>query len=150
VTVVGPHPGQHFGRFGDGDHLLAVGADRFDQWHQRVKLAGAEHEIEMRQLVQEFVAEPLRHAAERADDEVGVARLELLHITDLALGLALGLLADAAGVEEQNVRRLLGVDHGMARLDQHSGQRFGVALVHLAAVGFDMDLHEIFKVRLSR
>ena len=144
------HPGQHIRRFRDRRNLPPVGADRLDQRHKRVKLPGAEHEIKVRQLVQQFVPEPLRHAAERADHQLRFSRLELPHITDFALRLAFGLLADAAGVEEQHIRRLLRIDHHVTGFGQHSGQRFGVALVHLAAVSFDMDFHGIFKVRLSR
>ena len=144
-----PHPGQHLRRLPDPRHLAAVGADRLDQRHQRVQLPGAQNKIEVRQLPEKFISEPLGHTSHRADHQIGIPRLELLHVADFADRLAFGLFADAAGVEKQDVRLLFGIHHPVARGDQHSGQRLGVALVHLTAVGFDEDLHES-KVRLSR
>ena len=135
------HTGQHRFGFIEACDLPPVGPDRFDQRDQRMQLPGAEHEVEVGQLFQEVVAEPLRHAAHRADDQFGMLCLELFHKADLADRLALGLLTDAACVEEQYVGLFFGVDHRVSRFHQHPGERFGVAFVHLAAVGFDKDFH---------
>ena len=115
-----------------------------------MKLPGAEHEIEVGQLFEQLVAEPLGHAAERTDHQIGTARLEFLHVADLAFGLAFGLFADTAGVEEENIRLLLVFDDRVAGFDQHSGERFGIALIHLASVGFEEYFHGVSSVRLSR
>ena len=145
-----PHSGQNIGRLRNRGDLAALLPNRFDQRHKRVQLPGTKHEIKMRKLVQQFISKTLRHAAERSDNEIGILRLEFFHIADLALRLAFRLLANTAGIEQQDVGFLLDIDHRMTGFDQHSGQRFGVALVHLATVGLDMDLHGKFNVRLSR
>ncbi|MPM88429.1 hypothetical protein SDC9_135533 [bioreactor metagenome] len=131
-------------------------AHRGNDFRQPVELAGAEHEIEMRQLFQQFVAAVLRHAADGADDQVGVARLVLFHEADLADGFALGLFAHAAGVEDHHLGCGLAGDDFVARCGQHPGQRLGIAHVHLAAVGLDENLHRhappgtACRTRLSR
>ncbi len=48
------------------------------------------------------------------------------------------LLADAAGVVEDQARRLRRADLAIAAPQQHAGDLFGVVIVHLAAEGLDV------------
>lgn len=50
------------------------------------------------------------------------------------------LFPDGTGVEQDDVRLILAVRHGVALLHEHAGHLFGVPFVHLAAVGFDIKL----------
>ena len=51
----------------------------------------------------------------------------------------LRLVADRAGIQENDVGIVFRVHHGVALTAEHCGDGFGVALVHLAPVGFDVD-----------
>jgi zinc transporter ZupT len=65
----------------------------------------------------------------------------------MSLALALSGIADAAGVEKQNIRLFFLVGKRVTGAAQHGAQRFGVALIHLAAVSFDKNLHRSSKIR---
>ena len=62
-----------------------------------------------------------------------------------APGLLLGLLADGATVDEDEVGRVLRRDLLMAGRDEQRRDRLRVAHVHLAAVGVDEKLHFLFR-----
>ena len=81
----------------------------------------------------------LGHAAQDAQDEARVLPLPRGQVAGLADGLLLGEVADAAGVEQQDVAVVLPADDAVAPRAQHGRDRLAVALVHLAAVGFDED-----------
>lgn len=89
---------------------------------------------------EEFVTARLSHAAEITENRVGPALFglvgEFLHFAD---GFLLGLVADAAGVEEHDIGFLFGRSKRIAFGDELGGDGFGVALVHLTAIGFDVN-----------
>ena len=60
-------------------------------------------------------------------------------VAGLAEGLLLGGVAHGAGIEEHDVTGVLVGDDAVAASAQHGGDRVGVAFVHLAPVGFDID-----------
>ena len=64
---------------------------------------------------------------------------ELPHHTHLADGLLLGHVAHTAGVEQNHIGFGFIRDKLISALGEHFRHLIGVALIHLAAVGFDVD-----------
>ena len=85
----------------------------------------------------------LRHAAHHPDHHVGARALQRPELAELREHLVLGLLADRAGVEEDEVGVVLAVGQlVVVRLEQ-TRDTLGVVLVHLTAVRDQVELcHE--------
>src|SRR5690606_32699293 len=80
-------------------------------------------------------------AAADADDHLAAAFLQRLPAAELAEHLLLGLLADRAGVDQDDVGLLRVVGQLQALvLGEHVGHAGRVVLVHLATVGLDVEL----------
>ena len=96
-------------------------------------------------LREQLLAFLLRHAAGDGDD--GREPVSSPIIADLAearVELLFGLLADAAGVDDDDVGVAIVVRALVARLLQQPGHPLGVVLVHLAAERFDQVLGHRF------
>ena len=85
------------------------------------------------------VAAGLGHAADVAEDEMGTLFAELAEHSHFADRLLLGHVAHAAGVQQNHIGVGLCGHHAVAALDEHFRHLLGVALIHLAAVGFNID-----------
>ena len=81
----------------------------------------------------------LRHAAEKAEDHLGPRLAQAAHHAHFADRLLLRHVAHGAGVQQHHVGVVLAPGHLVAAGDEHPGDLLGVALIHLAAVGFDED-----------
>ena len=87
--------------------------------------------------VEQLRTEPLRHAPSDADDRPRLhVPFELAQPAEHAL---LSVVADRAGVDEDDVRSVGSFDGIIAMRRELSEHQLGVAHVHLAAVGFDVD-----------
>ena len=84
-------------------------------------------------------AETVGHAAGEADGGAGAAAASGAEQAELSERLLLGLLADGAGVDEDDVRLVLRRGLGEARGAEPARQEVRVADVHLAAVGMDRE-----------
>ena len=89
----------------------------------------------------QVVLDTLRHAAEHTEEQLGAAlRLALpslgIERVEAVVNLALRILSDRAGVEEDGVGLLLVLRSLVARHLHDRGDDLGVGHVHLAAVGF--------------
>ncbi len=115
-----------------GDEVVEVVGDV-------VEPLGADDEVEVGEGIEKVSAAVLGHAAEDADEKARVAALVLEEMAGLAEGLLLGLVAHGTGVEEDDVGVGLIVDDGVAAVAEHGGDGLGVAGVHLAAVGLEVD-----------
>ena len=100
----------------------------------------AEHEIDGGRPALDGVLVELRHAAHDADDEIRPLGLEQAQLAELREHLVLGLLADGAGVDEDEVGLGLVGGQLLAVLAQETGDPLGVILVHLTAVRDQMEL----------
>ena len=100
---------------------------------------GADDEVDERQLRHERVAQVLRHAAGQTELHVGAPRLVARQVAEAADDALLGVLADGAGVEQNDVgaRRIVGAL--VAVPAEVAEQQLGVRQIHLAAVGLDVD-----------
>src|SRR5829696_2859904 len=72
-------------------------------WKSRVRLAGAERDVDERELPEDLVLDGLRPAAPDADHALRVAPLERLGLVEVRDEARIGLLADRARVEEDQV-----------------------------------------------
>ena len=118
--------------------LLAAGAD---QLRQPVQGLRAEHQVHVRRALDDRLAFLRRHAAADADQHRLAVLLQRLPAAQLAEDLLLRLLADRAGVDQHNIRFFDVVGQLQAfGGGQHIGHARGVVLVHLAAVGLDVEL----------
>ena len=127
-------------REGHVDHRDRVGAlvAGIEHGRQAVQGLGAKHHIDIGRTLAQRLAFLAGHAAADADHQVRVLFLELLPAAKLVKDLFLRLLADGAGVEQDDVGVTLVVGHfqfvRIAEQIRHAGR---VILVHLAAVGLD-------------
>ena len=96
---------------------------------------GAEHDVDVAGPLDDQLTVLLGEAAADRDLQVGTLRLQRLEPPEVAVELVVGVLADAAGVEHDDVGRLeiVGGLHAVGR--EQPGDALGVVLVHLAAVG---------------
>lgn len=62
------------------------------------------------------------------------------HVAHFSEGLLFGLVADGAGVDKDGIGLRFVAGDGVAAFTEHLRDLFGVALVHLATVGADVDL----------
>jgi hypothetical protein len=127
----------------DGVGLGAAGLELGDEVVEVVgdvvEFLGADDEVEVGEGVEEFGAAVLGHAAEDADEEARVAAFAAEEVAGFAEGFLFGEVADGAGVEEDDVGVGFVGDDGVAAEAEHGGDGLGVAGVHLAAVGFEVD-----------
>ena len=125
----------------DVDLRLAALPARLDHPGQPVQGLRSEHEVDERRAPDDRIALLAGHAAADADDHRGLVLLELLPAAELAEHLLLGLLADRAGIDQDDVRLggILG-QHQAVRRAEDVGHLRRVVLVHLATVGLDVQL----------
>ena len=123
------------------DHSLgATGQQVADVIGRAVKFLRADHEIHVRQSVDQLPPAALRHAAHEAQHRLAVFRAQLRRdMVHFAERLLLGGIAHAARVEQNDIRRQRIRRHAVALGHQLRRDRLGVALVHLATVRFYED-----------
>ena len=118
-----------------GERLVHVVGDA-------VELLGAHDEVDAPVAgggSQEVRAAALGHAAQEAEDDLRAVAVQVVEGAHLAEGLLFGLVAHAARVEQDHVGLGLARGHLVAARDELAGDLLAVALVHLAAVGFEKD-----------
>jgi hypothetical protein len=115
-----------FASFEAGEHVgqVAVGG-------------GARDQRDVGGLLEDALAFLLGYAAE--DGELFAFALETLVLVEAVEDLLLGLVADGAGVVEDQAGVGLVLDAGVALLLERADDFFGVMGVHLAAEGFDIE-----------
>ena len=113
---------------------LAVG--ELEVVAQIADAAGAEGDVDPRELAQQVVALRLHQAAADGDHLVAAASpLAALGVLELGVELLVGLLADRAGVEDDDVGVVLVGRRDQPALLQHAADALAVVRVHLAAEG---------------
>ena len=122
------------------DHAGLLRKQRKEQRGQAVQVVRAEGQINEAVLAQDALGHAglLHHASANADDQAGLVLFELLEPGHVAQGAALGIVAHAAGVEDDQVRLAPVRRFGHAHPGQDAGQFFRIMRVHLAAIGDDV------------
>ena len=120
------------------DFIAAAGKDFVEVIRRVMKFLRAEDEVHVRQSVNQFLSAALRHATQETEHDIRTVlahiRGDVLHLAD---GFFLREIAHAAGVQQNHVRDRLGWRERVTLGHELGGDGFAVALVHLAAVGFD-------------
>jgi hypothetical protein len=96
-----------------------------------------DHEAHVTCAVQQLLTETLRHASR--DTEYGIALHPALHFSKPPNDPLLSVLADRAGIDQDDVGRvrlIYGIISGLDELPEH---QLGVAHVHLTPVGLDVN-----------
>ena len=131
----------------------ALRGERFrgEELGQLVDLAGAEGDVDERELAEHLVLDRLGPASADADQPLRVAPLERLRLVQVRDEALVGLLADRAGVEQDQVR-VGPLGHlAIAERLEHALHALGVVLVHLAPEGRDVKgLHPAIERSPSR
>ena len=112
-------------------------ARAFEQFRQRAVGVRPDHKRHARVALEESRTEPLRHASRHAED--GVSLHEAPQLPEPADDALFGVLANGARVDENHVRPFRCMKHFIANGRQLAEDELGVADVHLATVGFDVD-----------
>ncbi len=126
-----------FRRLNDGLPRTIRAADFLDVLSDPVKLLRPDDQVDGRKLSQQVGAAALGHAAEEAEDDLGIFLLMFAKVAHLADRLLLGHITDAACVEKDHIGLTLVFGEGVALPSKLLGHLFGVPLVHLTAVGLD-------------
>ena len=99
----------------------------------------AEHQVNVVVGVFHLVGHDLllRHAAAEADDLIGLCGLRVAEAAQVAVNALFRVLADGAGVEQDDVGLILVARELVAHLAQHAHEHLAVGHVLLAAEGVD-------------
>src|SRR5215218_911111 len=119
----------------------ALGGDRVagEELGELVNLPRPERHVDERELAEDLVLDALGPAAADADHALGVALLERLRLVQVGDEPRVRLLADRAGVEEDQISVLAGGRLRVAERLEHALHALGVVLVHLAPEGGDVE-----------
>ena len=108
-----------------------------EQVDRPVHVVGAEHHVDVGGSRLDLVAILLGQAPRHHDLQPGSGVLERLEVTQGAVELVVGVLPDAAGVEDDHIRVVgVGGRHHAVGFEQ-AGDALGVVFVHLAPEGAD-------------
>src|SRR5436853_451399 len=105
-----------------------------------MEFLGADDQINIREPIDEFLAAALGHAAHETENDVRTIapniRRERGHF---AQRLLLGHVAHTARIQENDIGSRFGGAERIPFSDELSGDLLGVALIHLATVGLDVN-----------
>ena len=99
-----------------------------------VYIVRADDQIDMRRPFKQAVLPFLGHAACDGDDEIRVMLLDVLELADFSQDFSFSSLADAAGVEQDNVGHIHVFRTAIPQRFQLAGVALAVGLVHLTSV----------------
>ena len=94
----------------------------------------ADDQIDVRRPFKQAVLPFLGHAACDGDDEVRVMLLDVLELADFSQDLSFGSLADAAGVEQDDIGHIHVFRPAISQRFQLAGVALAVGLVHLTSI----------------
>src|SRR3990170_3855266 len=133
--------GRAVGRDEGGRPELAAQVLEADGLHDRLELLRAGEDVDEGVAALELVGLQADHAAHDGDSELLALAAQLLQRAQLADRPLLGVVADRAGVEDDQVGLLRPGRLRPAEATEAGGQLLGVRLVHLAADGPDVVAH---------
>jgi len=113
-----------------------------------MNLAGAADDVNLLVGIEQFLSKTLGHAADDGEDEVFLLLVAVAELADFADDFVFGVLADGAGVEDDDRGGGGIVGWMVAEVLKLPGDEFGVELVHLAAHGFNVKgvIHNYFGI----
>ncbi len=99
----------------------------------------SDNDIQMRDAVEKLLPARLRHAAHEAINDMRALPPLLAENAHFPKRLLLRLIPYGAGVDQDRVRIEFGRRERVAAFGEHARHLLGVALIHLAAVGFEIN-----------
>lgn len=129
---------ERFEGVADLDLCRLVVAGPVEQGRQRTDVVRAEHHVHPRGATEDDVLVLLGEAAADGDLHAGAALLDRGEVREVAVQLVVGVLADGAGVEHDQVRVVVGVGPHVPGVFEETRDALGIVHVHLAAVGSDL------------
>ena len=102
-----------------------------------VVLLGTGYNVQTWHIAEKGGSTALAHAAHEAVNHPGLGGGASAEETHFAQCFQLGLFADGAGVDEDDIGLCLILGELITAGQEHAGYLFGVALIHLAAVSFN-------------
>ncbi len=143
AVLIQPHRGDFgVGLLGGEQHVdpLAARLGLADQARQIAVGIGPGDDVDPGGALDELLSQTLGHAADDADDERGTGFPQPFHLGQAAPDALLGVVADGAGIDEDDVGLLgiVGMDVALLLHDRDDDLR--IADVHLAAVGLEVEL----------
>ena len=113
-----------------------------EQGGKAVEFAGAAEHVDLRVAPQHVQPVAFSHAAQHAQQHPLAGGLALAHDADAAVGLAFGVLAHRAGVEEHHLGGVGFFHEPVPQAQQLPAHQLGIELVHLATEGLEVDAWE--------
>src|SRR5215831_2347319 len=105
-----------------------------------MELLRSDNQIDVWQTIDQFAPAALRHATHETEDDIGSIPPDFggdaVHLVDCFL---LCVVANAAGIQQDDVSRRFRSGHGISLGDELSTDSFAVTLVHLATVRLDVN-----------
>ena len=124
----------------DGQLTLAFLSRLIDKARDLSKLSGADDDVNVRCPLKNDLLIFLSHAAHHADHQIRPLSLAVLDPSKLAVNLVLGMLAHAACVEEDRIRRADVVGEFVVPAPHCSHDELTVEHVHLTADSLNVEL----------
>ena len=123
----------------DGENALILRVHLVQQLGEAPLGLGAEHEIDVVVGIFHLVGHDLllRHATAETDDLVGLIGLRVAETAEVAVNALFRVLADGAGVEQDDVGLIFIARELVAHLAQHTNEHLAVGHVLLAAERVD-------------
>ena len=116
-----------------------IEAGAAEQFGQPAVAVGPGDEVEPRRLLDQRGAVVLRHASEQPQAQFGTGVLEARKLAQAPQHPFLGMLANRAGVEQDDVGVFGTAGGGISGAAQYPAHQLGVGDIHLAAVRLDKD-----------
>ena len=119
----------------DGENALILRVYLVQQLGKAPFGLGAEHKVDVMVGIFYLVGHDLllRHAAAEADDLIGLCGLRVAEAAQVAVNALFRVLADGAGVEQDDVGLIFVARELVAHLAQHAHEHLAVCHVLLAA-----------------
>ncbi len=135
LAAGGQRAGEDLERLEQLDLGLLLDAGALEQDGQRADVVGAEDDVHPRGPGRDEALVLLRQAAADGDLHPRGRVLDRLEVAEVAVQAVVGVLADGAGVEDDDVRGAAGAGGDVAVGVQQPGDPLAVVHVHLAPVG---------------
>ena len=105
-----------------------------------MKFLRPDNKVDMRQIFEQRIATRLGHAAEKTKNNMRPLFGDLAKHSHFAKRFLIGHVAHAASVEQHDIGFVFAFNPLVTAGDERVCDLFGIALVHLATVGFDEEL----------
>jgi hypothetical protein len=122
---------------GEIAELLAVSLDARQECWQPGDILGPEDHVDVRSTLKEVFPLLLGDAAAHPNNQLRVFAFEPFELAELAINLLLSLIANATGIQQDQVSTACLAGNLVTEGNQNASHALRLILIHLAAVGND-------------